>query len=727
MNGKSVVINDCLAPKEARCDKLGHDTPSQGEGHCREWVSTDGNVVNVDDQFKSRVGNHEFYDNDNNNTDDDNDFPEYDYDDVEVVEINCGLPGTTGTPLRQRAVRLFVDKNGDCEIEVILPNVDAWDELPDYVGVTRNVSVCTNLANIYNVAVPVCCVEVVPGNYIPVFESCLEGCCHCTYILQGVVTQLRPCQFAGYILCFDSVSKQDWFVLTGVCRGFRILDKGCTSAYYCENYVTITKGKFKDEMTEKIKSELAEGKVRRVNVTPRCVHSLGGVVKSDGTLRPITDCSSPEEVNINQFMDNSCKKFHYHSVDDVVKVLDPMDYCAVTDIKGAYRSVNVTPSHRDYQGFKWDLGEGDVFFNDLCICFGLRSAPFLFTQISNFCVKCVNHEGVRRCFNYLDDFIVVGSDKQDCKAAQDKLHNVLTDLGFIIADNKVVHPGQEVKYLGIIINTVDMTLSIGEDKVLRVVKCVTDLKEKRWCSRKSLDQTAGLLAHCATVVKGGRTFSRRIYNLLRDVDPTCKRVRLSDIVMQDISWWANFLVWFNGKARMFKRDCKVVTLVTDASSTGFGGYSWDDYFWGFWNKTDEVCPHHAKAPAHVVYNDNINIGELWPVVVALHRSCQQWRDCVVEVVTDNTQVYHALRTGRGKNYVTMEWLRELFWVSAFFNIHIKSSWIRGSDNILADSLSRLKNPDCVDICADRIFDFAICCRPRLIEEGMGPSTSLVLG
>ena len=178
---------------------------------------------------------------------------------------------------------------------------------------------------------------------------------------------------------------------------------------------------------------------------------------------------------------------------------------------------------------------------------------------------------------------------------------------------------------------------------------------------------------------------------------------------------------------MFTRDCRVVTLVTDASSTGFGGYSLDDYFWGFWGEDGEWCPHHAKCPLEVVYDDNINIGELWPVVTALHRQCHNWRDCVVECVTDNTQVYHALRTGRGRNHVTMQWLRELFWMCAFFNIHIKSSWIRGSDNILADSLSRLRNPDCVEICEDRIYDFGVCCRPRLAERGVGPCTVPVLG
>ena len=722
----TIEIDDCLSVLDAKCETHFHDNIGQGQGHCRKPGVVDDNVVKFAQNncfdFDCEIVDDVLCDDFSN----ENDFPNVEVDeDCSPVE-DVGLPVFSGATLRQCAVRLFVGNNGGCESEIILARDSDWDNVPEYVGVTRNVSVCNQLAELYCVPTPVACVEIVPGSCIPVFNECLEGNCHCQYILQGVTTQLRPCQFAGYILCFDTVTKEDWYVLTGVCRGFRILDKGCTSVYMCENYSTIT-GEFRDEMTQKIRSELTEGKIRRVHSKPRCVHSLGGVVKTDGSLRPITDCSSPDDVNINLFMDNSCSKFHYHMVDDVITTLDPLDYCAVSDIKGAYRSVNVLPSHRDYQGFQWDLGDGNVYFNDLCICFGLRSAPFIFTQLSNFCVKCVQHEGVCHCVNYLDDFIVSGHSEAQCSAAQDKLHQVLSHLGFVIAEKKVITPSQEVKYLGIIINTLDMTLSVGEDKRQRVHDQVSELINKRWCSRKTLDQVAGLLAHCATVVKGGRTFSRRIYNLLRDTDTRCRRIRLTDLVMQDLKWWSTFLISFNGKAKIFKEDCRVVTIYTDASSTGFGGYSIDDFFWGFWTSEETMCPHQAKPPRQVVYDDNINIGELWPVVTALQRQCQNWKNCIVEIVTDNTQVYHALRTGRGINRVTMEWLRELFWISAFYNIHVRSSWIRGVDNILADSLSRLKNPDCIEVCSDRIIDFAVCCRSGLLKERMGPCEVPLLG
>ena len=184
---------------------------------------------------------------------------------------------------------------------------------------------------------------------------------------------------------------------------------------------------------------------------------------------------------------------------------------------------------------------------------------------------------------------------------------------------------------------------------------------------------------------------------------------------------------FKGKDGMFHKDCRSVVLTTDASSTGFGGHSEDDYFWGLWGDHGEACVHQARAPLEPIYKDNINVGELWPILAALHRCCSIWRNCVIDVVTDNTQVYHEICTGRGTNPTTMGCLREIFWTTALYNIYLRPSWIRSEDNLLVDCLSRLKNPDSVIVCCDLIENFNVCCRFRLAEKGLGPDTCLVLG
>ena len=103
----------------------------------------------------------------------------------------------------------------------------------------------------------------------------------------------------------------------------------------------------------------------------------------------------------------------------------------------------------------------------------------------------------------------------------------------------MITPTQVVKYLGIVINSIDLTLSIDDDKVSRVKDCVNKLRDKKWCPRKLLEQAAGLLAHCSMVVKGGSD---------------CRRVALDELAILDLRWWSTFLVTFNGKARMFDKS-----------------------------------------------------------------------------------------------------------------------------------------------------------------------------
>ena len=87
---------------------------------------------------------------------------------------------------------------------------------------------------------PICCVEVIPNGYVPVFGECLSEDCHCTYSLQGECCQLLPCRFVSKLLNIQTVTDDDLYVITGVCRGFRIIDKNCETSYKCENYKSIT-------------------------------------------------------------------------------------------------------------------------------------------------------------------------------------------------------------------------------------------------------------------------------------------------------------------------------------------------------------------------------------------------------------------------------------------------------------------------------------------------------
>ncbi len=65
--------------------------------------------------------------------------------------------------------------------------------------------------------------------------------------------------------------------------------------------------------------------ISEVKVKPRCIHALGAVEKSNGKLRPITDCSMPGKKAINNYMDTTFRSFSYKSINSVVTKLDSKD------------------------------------------------------------------------------------------------------------------------------------------------------------------------------------------------------------------------------------------------------------------------------------------------------------------------------------------------------------------------------------------------------------------
>ena len=581
------------------------------------------------------------------------------------------------------------------------------------------------------------CVLVAPHKHMPLFTACFEGTCCCVYILNGVNTQLRPCRCCAMCALDATPTEDDLFILTGLCQGFNILDSNCELQYLCNNY-----GSMKDasgEMTASVLDERSSGKITVLDSAPKCVHSLGAIRRPDGKLRCITDCSRPY-MSINDYMQSTAHKFKYSNVDDAVAISPPGGYGAVVDISSAYRSVNLHPSNRQYCGFVWDCGEGPQFYEDNCMCFGIKSACYLFNSITDFVRRYLYRYGVN-CINYLDDFYIQGPDFKSCQNSQILLMNTLRHMGFNLNWKKATSPSHVTTYLGIEIDLKGMELRLPTAKLARAQEAVATLVGKTWCSRKELECVTGLLSHCATVVKGGRTFTRRLFNLLKATRHK-RRLALSSIYKDDLLWWKSFLNWFNGRAKVLLPHVENVEIYTDSSSTGFGAACQSDVLYGMWDKDgcvsaetllkqsdksklptgkpcdlDAVCPHHVSPPSFgSLIDDQINVLELWPVLSSLINWGHVLRDSSCLIYTDNTQVEAMLATGRSKNINSMHWLREIFWRCVFLNIIIIPRRVSTHENSLADSLSRLPAIKHINNCASLHPVFSSCCAYRVRDK-----------
>lgn len=503
----------------------------------------------------------------------------------------------------------------------------------------------------------------------------------------------------------------------GVQNGFLIIDEGAEIvSYESKNYRSVESGPAHDFIDNLIKSELSNGKYVLAADKPHCVHALGAVPKKESQKwRPITDCKRPIGFSVNSYMSTTFREFTYTTVDKVIDMIKPGYFMSSVDIAAAYRSILIHPSNWKYQGIQWVINEKPTYLYDTHLCFGARCAPYLFTQVSNFILRCLKRRGFQLCTVYLDDFLLIGKNRQECLDAQSNLISILRSLGFHVAWNKCMSPSQILTYLGVTFNSNEMSVSLPENKMEKLHREIKFFLGKNRATKRQIQQLCGILAHCSKVIKGGRTFSHRIIELLKGWPVTQKRIRLSDNFKYDLYWWRDFSESFNGKNLMISHNYgQGPSFFTDSCLAGYGLWCAEDWQAGYYNVSitpdiSSLDPGHSHwINVHVDDANsarNINVLELVPVWLCVKRNQHKWRDFHVLCFTDNQSVLQMINKGYSSNNECMHMLRDIFWDCAKGNIHLTARHIPGKDNCLADLLSRLFFYNDITV----INEYQLCC------------------
>lgn len=295
----------------------------------------------------------------------------------------------------------------------------------------------------------------------------------------------------------------------------------------------------------------------------------------------------------------------------------------------------------------------------------------------------------------------------------------------MIAWDKCSSPSKCTKYLGIIFDSDNMQIRLPENKLLRLRDELKYFENKNRATKLQIQKLVGYLAHCSKVVRGGRLFSRRIISLLRGLGDK-KRIRIPKSIRLDLIWWQSFMRLFNGMATIIRYNYGSGPVIyTDACESGYGVFAGYDWQAGRFNSNailanvDVSCHSHWKnvtKPTIQLNDDNVNFWELIAVWQAVERYAECARDSHMIVMSDNTQVVAMLNGNTSINESCLELLREIFWISAIFNVYITSRYIPGVNNVVADKLSRLE----LDVSAVEL-DELLCCSIKSSGD-VGPAS-----
>jgi len=266
-----------------------------------------------------------------------------------------------------------------------------------------------------------------------------------------------------------------------------------------------------------------------------------------------------------------------------------------------------------------------------------------------------------------------------CQNNLDQMLALCRRLGVPVAPAKCEGPATILVFLGFELDTENMVVRLPQAKLQRTLALVREWVGKKSCRKRELESLLGHLQHAATVIRPGRTFVRRLIELVGVFQQGNHWIRINASTRSDILWWSMFMEGWNGVSMMPSALPETVPLVSDASGSWGCGAHWGPR-WFQW-KWEGPAVEWQIAPK-----------ELLPILFSMVIWGKCWAGRRVECRCDNMAVVAVVNSGRAKDRTLMHLLRCMFFVAAHFSIHIHATHLPGVENSAADSLSRNNFP-----------------------------------
>ena len=194
---------------------------------------------------------------------------------------------------------------------------------------------------------------------------------------------------------------------------------------------------------------IAKGAVELAPLTSTGFYShLFVVWKTSGSWRPVIDLS-----HLIRFVDVS--PFQMETIQSVLLSVRQGDWMASIDLMEAYLQVPVPPASRHFLRFMFR----DTVYQFKALCFGLSTAPQVFTRVMAL-VSAILHSMGIRMRRYLDDWLVQSTSRESLLGALQTVLQLYHELGIVVNPQKSnLVPSQVVRYLGVVIDSASFRAS----------------------------------------------------------------------------------------------------------------------------------------------------------------------------------------------------------------------------------------------------------------------------
>ena len=321
------------------------------------------------------------------------------------------------------------------------------------------------------------------------------------------------------------------------------------------------------------------------------------------------------------------------------------DWLVTVDLKDVYLSVPIAEVHRKFLQFIWE----EQHYEFQCLPFGLASAPRVFTKLLRPVMATLRRRGIR-CIIYIDDLLLLSQSRAELDSATRAVLGLLTYLGFVINWGKsVLEPQRRLHFLGFLVNSIDLTLTLPTDKLERIQKeCQDTLRAPSILVRQLLRLIGRMIATVQAILpaplhyRNLQFLKNRAFARTQSFETS---LTISQEAKDELRWWIREVVKWNG--RPVSLEPPHMEIETDVYLLGWGAHCRGKSTGGMWTA--------EERRAH------INLLELLGGTFSLKSLAHNVREAHIKLRMDNqSAVAYINHMGGTRSQTLSQFTKELW-------------------------------------------------------------------
>lgn len=398
--------------------------------------------------------------------------------------------------------------------------------------------------------------------------------------------------------------------------------------------------------------------------------------------------------SINHYVDPGRKTVKYQDLNHALRlIMEEEDgknqlFFGKYDALSAFRNIPLGKGESKWLIMKAEHPETgeEYYFADRVLSFGHCLSCRIYQDFALAVGHIYQHRTGKRINSYLDDVLIIRVIRDRCWELMMEYCRLCELIGLPLAEEKTEGPTPIIVFLGMLINALDRTIGLPQDKVNRALGELTRLLASKKVTVHYLQKLTGLLNFFCRAIYPGMAFTRRMYNKFHKGGlRQYHHIRVDRELRKDCEMWKTFLTDQNGSYNRPFMDFTVelqaqeLQYFTDSSFLACAGYFDGRYFWKPW-PTNLISETEA----------NIVLLELYSIAVSIVLWAKYLRNYRVVIYSDSQSAVDIVNSASSRCPRCMHLVRIITKTSMNNNTRFFMRHISGKKNVLADKLSRLQ-------------------------------------